>query len=61
MIKGIILGALIVVGMVGYGVITPEALEEAGDRVKTGINNSAAWVKEQTDPDLVDQVKDKLK
>ena len=45
-----LLGAAVVVALVGYGVITPDTLEEAGARVKTGINNGAAWVKDNTDP-----------
>ena len=56
-----ILGAAIVVALVGYGVLTPETLEDAGARMKTGINNGAAWVKEQTDPSLVDQAQGLLK
>ena len=60
MIK-ILLGAAIVVALVGYGVLTPETLEDAGARMKTGINNGAAWVKDQTDPSLVDQAQGYLK
>ena len=54
MIK-ILLGAAIVVALVGYGVITPDTLEEAGARMKTGINNGASWVKEKTDPNALEQ------
>lgn len=50
-----LLGAAVVVALVGYGVITPHTLEQAGTRMKTGINQGAAWVKQQTDPSLVDQ------
>lgn len=53
----ILLGAAIVVGLVGYGVITPDTIEDAGARMKAGINNGAAWVKEQTDPTLQEQIK----
>jgi len=60
MIK-MLLGAAIVVALVGYGVLTPETLEDAGARMKTGINNGAAWVKEQTDPSLVEQAQGVLK
>ena len=60
MIK-MLLGAAIVVALVGYGVLTPETLEDAGARMKTGINNGAAWVKEQTDPSLVDKAQGVLK
>jgi hypothetical protein len=47
-----LLGAAVVVALVGYGVVTPDTLEDAGARMKTGINNGAAWVKERTDPTL---------
>ena len=57
----ILLGAAIVVGLVGYGVITPETVEDAGARMKAGINNGAAWVKEQTDPTLEQRVGDLVK
>lgn len=51
-----LLGAGIVVALVGYGVLTPDTLEEAGARMKTGINNGAAWVKENTDPTVQERV-----
>jgi hypothetical protein len=54
MIK-MLLGAAVVVALVGYGVLTPETLEDAGARMKTGINNGAAWVKEKTDPTAVER------
>jgi hypothetical protein len=57
----ILLGAAIVVALVGYGVLTPETLEDAGARMKTGINNGAAWVKEQTDPTLEQRVGELVK
>ena len=56
-----LLGAAIVVALVGYGVLTPETLEDAGARMKTGINNGAAWVKEQTDPTLEQRVGELVK
>jgi len=55
-----LIGAAIVVALVGYGVLTPETLEDAGQRMKTGINNGASWIKEKTDPDMLDQIKDKI-
>ena len=55
-----LIGAAIVVALVGYGILTPETLEDAGARMKQGINNSAAWVKEKTDPDTIEQIKEKL-
>ena len=57
----ILLGAAIVVALVGYGVITPETLDEAGARMKQGINNGAAWVKENTDPTLEERVGELVK
>ena len=59
MIK-MLIGAAIVIALVGYGVVTPETLEDAGAKMKQGINNSASWVKEKTDPDTYDKVKDIL-
>ena len=55
-----LIGAAIVVALVGYGVVTPETLEDAGARMKQGINNGASWIKEKTDPDMLDQIKDKI-
>lgn len=57
----ILIGAAIVVALVGYGIITPETIEDAGAKMKQGINNSASWLKEKTDPDTIEQIKDKLK
>ena len=57
----VLLGAGLVVVLVGYGVLTPQTLEEAGARAKAGINNAAAWVKDNTDPSYVDQAKDFVK
>ena len=51
----VLLGAGLVVVLVGYGVLTPQTLEEAGARAKAGINNAAAWVKDNTDPSYIDQ------
>lgn len=56
----VLLGAGLVVVLVGYGVLTPQTLEEAGARAKTGINNGAAWVKDNTDPSYVDRAKDMI-
>jgi xanthosine utilization system XapX-like protein len=56
----VLFGAAIVVALVGYGVLTPETLEDAGARMKAGINNSAAWVKEKTEPDVLDELKSRL-
>ena len=56
----ILIGAAIVVALVGYGILTPETLEDAGQRMKQGINNGASWIKEKTEPDMLDQIKDKI-
>lgn len=48
MIKGIIVGALIVVGLVGYGVVTTQDVEMAGERVKNGVNYVAKSIDEAT-------------
>jgi hypothetical protein len=56
----VLLGAGLVVVLVGYGVLTPQTLEEAGARAKAGINNGAAWVKDNTDPSYVDRAKDMI-
>ena len=59
MIK-MLIGAAIVIALVGYGVVTPETLEDAGAKMKQGINDGASWIKEKTDPDTYDKVKDIL-
>jgi len=48
MIKGLILGALLTVGLVGYGVVTTQDVEMAGERVKNGVNYIAKSVDEAT-------------
>jgi hypothetical protein len=48
MFKGFILGALTVVGLVGYGVITTTDVEHAGEQVKRGINTIAQTIDEAT-------------
>ena len=57
----ILLGAGLVIALVGYGVLTPQTLEEAGARMKTGINNAAVWVKDNTETSYVDPAKDFVK
>ena len=56
MIKGMILGVLVMLGMVGYGVIDTDDIQTAGLHVKTGVNNAAQWVKEKTEPSIVERV-----
>lgn len=53
----ILLGAAIVVGLVGYGVITTDDIEDAGRMVKNTVNAGASYVKERTDPSLQEQFK----
>jgi|TARA_B100001093_G_scaffold350586_1_gene335113 hypothetical protein len=48
MIKGILIGALLVVGLVGYGVLDTNDIESAGSRVKNGVNSIAKTVDEAT-------------
>ena len=48
MIKGIIIGALLVVGLVGYGVVDTQDVEAAGERVKNGVNTVARSIDEAT-------------
>ena len=56
----ILLGAAIVVVLVGYGVITPDTLADWGDTVRQWINNGASAVKDATDGNTLEQIKDKL-
>ena len=48
MIKGIIIGALLVVGLVRYGVLDTSDIESAGSKVKNGVNSIAKTVDEAT-------------
>jgi hypothetical protein len=48
MFKGIILGALITVGLVGYGVVNTGDVEMAGAKVKNGVNFVAKKLDEAT-------------
>ena len=43
-----LLGAVVVVGLVGYGVVTTQDVEDAGARVKNGINYLAKGLDEAT-------------
>lgn len=44
----ILFGAALVVALVGYGVLTPSHIEEAGDRLKNGVNTIAKNIDEAT-------------
>lgn len=48
MIKGMILGVVIMLGLVGYGVVDTSTVEQAGDRVKNGVNYIAKNLDEAT-------------
>jgi|TARA_B110000902_G_scaffold193432_1_gene219190 hypothetical protein len=48
MIKGIFIGALLVVGLVGYGILDTNTIADAGDRVKNGVNYVATSLDEAT-------------
>tara|TARA_B100000902_G_C27116891_1_gene816570 strand:+ start:391 stop:540 length:150 start_codon:yes stop_codon:yes gene_type:complete len=48
MIKGMILGIVLMLGLVGYGVIDTGTIESAGERIKNGVNFVAKSVDEAT-------------
>jgi len=48
MIKGIIIGAVLVIALVGYGVLDTSTVEHAGTQVKNTVNYLAAQVDEAT-------------
>ena len=56
----ILIGAAIVVALVGYGIITPETLSSWGDTMRDWINQMATWVQNATEPDTLEQIKDKI-
>ena len=54
-----ILGAAVVVGLVGYGVITTEDVEMAGDKMRNGLNYVFEKGAEATrDDDIADRLKE---
>jgi predicted flap endonuclease-1-like 5' DNA nuclease len=55
-----LIGAAIVVALVGYGVITPETLSHWGDTLRQWINDGASFVKDATEGNVVEQIKDKI-
>lgn len=55
-----LLGAAIVVVLVGYGVITPDTLADWGDTLRSWINDGASVVKDATDSTAMDVIKEKL-
>jgi len=48
MIKGIIVGVVLTIAMVGYGVIDTSTIEIGGERLKNGVNTLAQKVDEAT-------------
>jgi predicted flap endonuclease-1-like 5' DNA nuclease len=55
-----LIGAAIVVALVGYGIITPETLSSWGDTLRQWINDVATWVQDATKGDALEQIKDKI-
>ena len=56
-----ILGAVTVVVLIGYGIVTTDDLERAGDTTVRIINDAATYVKERTDPTLVERITDEVR
>ena len=48
MIKGILVGVIITIALVGYGVIDTAQIESAGSTLKQGVNTLATTIKENT-------------
>mgnify|MGYP001044107612 CR=1 FL=1 len=48
MIKGIILGIALTIGLVGYGVIDSSTVEQGGVRLKNGINYVGSAIEQAT-------------
>ena len=55
-----LLGAAIVVVLVGYGVITPDTLADWGDTLRSWINDGASAVKDATEGTAMDAIKEQL-
>lgn len=55
-----LIGAAIVIALVGYGIITPETLSSWGDTLRQWINDVATWVQDATKGDTLEQIKDKI-
>ena len=55
-----LIGAAIVVALVGYGIITPDTLSHWGDTLRQWINDGASMIKDATDGDTLEQIKDKI-
>jgi len=55
-----LLGATIVVVLVGYGVITPDTMADWGDTLRSLINDGASAVKDATEGTAMDAIKEKV-
>ena len=55
-----LIGAAIVVALVGYGVITPDTLADWGDTLRQWINDGASAVKDATEGTAMDAIKEQL-
>lgn len=56
-----ILGALVVVGLVGYGVITTDDIQAAGDQIRAGANYILEKGAEATEKPLTEKIVEQLK
>ena len=55
-----LIGAAIVIALVGYGIITPDTLANWGDTLRQWINDGASMIKDATDGNTLEQIKDKI-
>ena len=55
-----LIGAAILVALVGYGVITPDTLADWGDTLRQWINDGASAVKDATEGTAMDAIKEQL-
>ena len=55
-----LMGAAIVIALVGYGVITPDTLAEWGDTLRQWINDGASAVKDATEGNTLEELKERL-
>ena len=56
-----LLGAVTVAVLVGYGIITTEDVEGVGKTAVNIINDGATYVKQHTDPTLVERITDEVR
>ena len=53
-------GILVMIALVGYGVIDTDQVQSWGDTVVSWINGGASYIKDATDPNLVEKAKEAL-